>query len=391
MKKYSIMAVLLGICLMTSCKKEDSMNYVEINKILETKFGEAFNQVGTDSTIRSAVLRVEIPRQGYVFSTSYGNAEVGQPMAANDQFFSASVGKTVTAAMILELTDEGVIDLDQPIANYLPASTVEGLSVYSGTDYSQTITVRQLLNHTSGLPDFLLDGEPINGISPFFIALFTDVNKTWGADEIIVFHKQNMSAIAAPGQVFHYSDTNYQLLGLIIEHVTGKILHEYAWENLLQPFEMKHTYYFFHENERGSNGRMASTSYLGDIPLNFPGMSFDWSAGGLITSAADLKLLLEKVLVGNYISEENKAQMKTWISTSDGYEYGLGLMNIDFGSGQEDFVIGHLGATNSFAMYCPKYDAYITGTLNQLYTNQVSMTSMILSIIEILEAEVGSQ
>jgi D-alanyl-D-alanine carboxypeptidase len=383
MKTIFKLSFILTFWMMFGCH-EDNVNNI-VNGNLINRMEQVFDSVEVDPTIQSAVLRVDVLSKNFSFSKAYGNATPTQRMNETDQFFSASIGKMVTSLLILKLSDEGLIKLDNSISKYLPNSIVNGLNNFNETDYSNSITVRQLLQHQSGLPDFLMDGQPIDGISPFFISLFSDVNKTWTATEIVAFHKQNLQAIGSPGQLFYYSDTNYQLLGLIIENITNKKLHEYAWEKLFKPVGLEHTYFFFHENQRGNSGREPSISFLGDIPLNFPGMSFDWAAGGLITTTADLKLLLSKAIVGNYLSEKSKTEMINWVSSPEGYEYGLGLMRFNFGPGAEDYIIGHLGATNAFAMYCPKHKTYLTGTLNQLYTGKVSMVPLMFSIIGILE------
>jgi D-alanyl-D-alanine carboxypeptidase len=385
MKKI-ISAIALLVVLFTSSCNDDHVDYTIENISLSKKLQSVFDGVKSDPSLYSASLSVIIPDRDFKFKAAYGNATPTQVMLPDDQFFSASIGKMVTSVIIMKLLDEGKLGLDDAISKYLATNITDGLHVFNKVDYSKQITIRQLLNHTSGLPDFLLAGVPdANGLSPFFQALFSNVEHTWTAVELINFHKQNFQPIAKPGDVFEYSDTNYQLLGLIIESITSKKLHEYAYEKIFQPFGMSHSYYFFHELERGNAiGRTASWSYISDIPINFPGMSFDWAAGGLITTSEDLLKFLKQAVSGNYLSTKSKAAMQTFVTTKAGYDYGLGMMRITYGPGSDNYIIGHEGATNAVAFYLPQYNAYIIGTLNQVYSTTVTITDLLFNCIQVL-------
>ncbi|WP_421800520.1 serine hydrolase domain-containing protein [Haliscomenobacter sp.] len=387
MKNKTIWAFGLGLIFLFACKKEDDSITPEMKNRLDEQLTTAFKPVGNDTSVLGAILSVSIPKRGYLFEIAQGNATPTLAMQPKDQFFSASIGKVVTSALILKYADEGALKLDDPISKYLPVTLLAGLSVYKGVEYSGKITIRQLLNHTSGLPDFLLAGMPdAFGAPPFFQALFADVSKNWTSGEIIQFHKQNFPALAAPGQIYHYSDSNFHLLGLIAEALGKKPIHEIAYEKIFKTLNMTRTYYFFRENPRGVlAGREASWSFLGQIPLTFPAMSFDGPAGGLITCSEDLTKLLKGVVRGNFLSSASKTSMQAWIPTPEGFEYGLGLMNFEKQYGLDSKIIGHEGATNAIAFYVEQSDAYIVATYNQLATSSDNVNLLLHRVLEALK------
>lgn len=386
MKTITFFSTLLLLLFIFSCEKDPKPSAFD-RQALDQKLQQAFELVSQDAAVLGAILSVEIPKRDYIFQQAIGNATPDLKMVPEDQFYTASIGKMITAALILKLSEENKLQLDDPMAKYLGESLISGIHVFEGVDYTNQVTIRQLLNHTSGLLDFLFEGasDP-SSLPPFIELVFADVNKLWTAEEIIAFHKQNFQAFAKPGRKYHYSDTNYQLLGLIIEAIAGRSLHEVAKEKIFDPLNMDHTYFFFREDPRGVlPGREASWSFLQNIPLTFPGMGFDWAAGGLITTAKDLTNFLDGVVKGKFLNEGSKRAMQTWTITGEFYYYGLGLIGIPDPGDSNKLVMGHEGATNSMAFYAPRYDAFIVGTYNQLAVENEDITVLLDAVLKILE------
>lgn len=161
-----------------------------------------------------------------VYARAFGAAELarGEPATLETRFHLASVSKSVTAAAVLRLVADGQIDLDAPMVTYLPEFRIEG----EGAD---RITVRHALAHTSGLPrDFGVD----NWAQPVFGAGALEENLARARDARLVF---------TPGTAFEYSNAAYDVLGLLVERVSGVSFAEYVQANVLEPAGMRHASY----------------------------------------------------------------------------------------------------------------------------------------------------
>ncbi len=151
-------------------------------------------------------------------------------VAPDTAFAIASVSKTYTAAVVLALADEGALDLDARVSALLPDVRIGGKA-----------TVRQLLDHTSGLPDYFLHGKIDK-------ALFGDPGRAWSTRETFRYVGK---PIFPAGRGWYYSNTNYHLLGLVVEAVTGRSLAEEVRARFLEPLDLTHTWTQVAEAPRG--------------------------------------------------------------------------------------------------------------------------------------------
>jgi CubicO group peptidase (beta-lactamase class C family) len=179
-----------------------------------------------------------------------------------------------------------------------------------------------------------------------------------------------------PGEGFHYSDTGYNLLGLIIERITGRALHEVYRELLLDPLGMDHTYRPSHEEARPTlPGRLPSQRYLNDIECtSWPAvMTADWAGGGLLSTLEDLNRFL-RAFVQNEIFDEPtmRDRMFRWVESGPFHNYGFGTSRVLFDRSENPEhaglgeLWGHAGSSYNFMFYWPAEDVMIIGTLNQL-------------------------
>ena len=279
-----------------------------------------------------------------------------------------------TAVTILKLMEQGVVSLDDPLGQYLPAELVSHLLVIDGQSYGEAITVRQLLNHTSGLGDFSngvdVDG---NGISDFKELVLAEPDTIWDETMVLDWAIENTPPLGQPGELFGYSDTNYQLLGMIIEAASGMALHEAYRQLIFEPLEMTHTYFEFREPVVvGEDGRSVSNAYYNGVLWNeLDSHSYEWGSGGLVSTAPDLNNFLWAWVTGALFDDPvSQEAMTTWITTPDcGTSYGMGLYRFVYeecdiaGLGEN---IGHPGLFNSFAFYWPEQNATLIGTLNSI-------------------------
>jgi CubicO group peptidase (beta-lactamase class C family) len=363
-----------------SCKKEADNDATDKQEKLKIEFQKALNSAKTsDPSLRSIYVRISIPDKGFYWDYAVGEAKPGINAKIGDQFMSASIGKVFTSLLILKLQEENLLQLDDSIGKYLTLTVTNGLSIYNSVDYSRKITIRQLLSHRSGLDDYFESGEiNENGFTPFMQELIGNTEHLWTPTEIIDFYKVHFQSIAPPNDTFKYSDTNYQLLGLIAESVTGTQFNLLLWEKVLSPLQMNHTYMFGYDVPRPTGEDNISIAYFADLTLDFPAMRFDWAGGGLMTNCEDVENGMKAIVNNTFLSNNTQTEMMQWNQVQEGTYYGLGLTKLLYGYGTNEYLIGHEGTTGSFLFYSPKHGAYISGTINQFMSSTFIMNDILI-------------
>jgi len=342
---------------------------------VETDLQTLTDQVVKDNNdIHNSVLLVETPDFKWKGAGGMADPDEGIRMLPDDQFRSASIGKTMCASLVMKLAESGKIGLDQKISQYLPESVMDGLHEYGGKSYANDIIVRHLLNHTSGLPDYFFDGINLFGMTEFMSLMLAEPEKLWEPEETIEYAKIRLTPFFPPGEGYHYSDTGYQLLGLIVESVTGRPLHEVYRELLFDPLDMNHTYMEFRETPRPAiPGRSLSHIYMNVIDYtSVTAYSADWAGGGLVTTAEDLNRFI-RAFFRNEIFDDplTREEMFNWVDTASGGYYGFGIERLVFDEfGIPDYIglgelWGHSGFGSSFMYYWTDQNISFCGTLNQ--------------------------
>ena len=338
------------------------------------------------ANVRNGVLLVEGPGFKWKGASGLAVPEKGLAMRPDDQFNIDSIAKMMTATIVLKLVEAGELGLDDRIGRYLPDSLMEGLHVCQGRSYGEEITVRHLLSHTSGIPD--------DWAHPDFLHLIVaEPQRRWTPEETIAFVKEKCQPAFPPGGGFRYSDPGYNLLGLLVEGLTGSPLHEVYRRLLLDPLGMNHTYRPSHEEARPSlPGRGPSQRYLDDMECTLlPAvMTADWAGGGLISTTEDLNRFL-RAFVRNEIFADpaTRDEMFEWVRSGPFHTYGLGISRVVFAESDDPRhaglgeIWGHTGSSDNFMYYWPDEDTTMIGTLNQidcerdLYDNVVSIMNAI--------------
>ncbi|MFD7710427.1 serine hydrolase domain-containing protein [Streptomyces sp. NPDC059786] len=281
-------------------------------------------------------------------------------IAADDRFRVGSNTKTVTATLVLQQVAAGKIGLDDTVEKWLPG-VVQG-----GAD----ITVRMLLNHTSGLGDFLLTPE-------FLPSLTGQEKRTWTPRELLAITPEQ-DPPAEPGETYSYSNANYEALGLILEKATGSGLAELIEDKITGPLKMKDSFLATDADwDTGKNsGKQHVTGYepdaarlkeilsgTVDLPdgVGFAGAerpgdnvdtsaidpSWSWAAGGMVSTARDWQTFLTALNSGELLPEAQLKQMRTTVDApEEGGGYGLGLMRVDTACGT---VWGHTGGLPGYS------------------------------------------
>jgi CubicO group peptidase (beta-lactamase class C family) len=189
--------------------------------------------------------------------------------------------------------------------------------------------------------------------------------------ETIQFAKKNLRPHFPPGRGFHYGDTGYQLLGLMIERVTGRPMHESLHELILDPLGMERTYQLFYSEPRRPDPRPMVEMYLDDVEVSgYRSLSVDWAGGGIVSTTGDLLRFHQALVHDRLITPETMGRMQTWVKMRRGIEYGYGLAKLKF---KGFFLLlprsydswGNFGSTATFMFYNPAMDLYMIGTFNQ--------------------------
>lgn len=331
----------------------------------EEKINERFQKTFKSTKYsKAATLLVHSDSLKVHLKSSAGLLEDQKSKVIPDQpFHTASIGKLFTSVLIYQLIESGKLSLNDSVQKILGSDVLKNLFVYEGKDYSEKVTISQLLSHTSGVDDYFDSVDKKNKSVIDEISINPD--KFWTPIELLNFTRANQKAIAAPGAKFHYSDTGYILLGLVIEKITNKKLEVVLQEKIFTPLAMKKTYMYLRSEPIEKNKLPISTMMLRDKNVTgFKSISADWAGGGLISTTEDL-LLFHQALIGGKL-----IQKKTYLSLAgnhkfmDGIYYGQGLMTVRFGDMSSLMpttpdLFGHSGLLSTLLFYSPEYDTHI--------------------------------
>ncbi|CAM2066063.1 Class A beta-lactamase-related serine hydrolase [Sulfidibacter corallicola] len=315
--------------------------------------------------VHNALVGIESPSMGLRWQGAAGLADpaTGETMTTRHPFRLASVGKTMTATLILMLEEEGKLGLEDRAIDHLGADLLAGLHLFEGVDYGGHFTIRQLLKHTSGLGDHLFDADRNGDGQPdLLVHLFTNPEERWDPAKILAYARENTESVAPPGVVHHYSDLGYVLLGLIAERVSGQALHVALRQRIFDPLGMRETWLEYREEPVGSES--LSHCFFDDIDYtDFLSPSIDWGGGGEASTLDDVMIFFKALLSGDVFQNSATFQKMLDFVPSDEGQYGLGIEKIDMpGLGT---IIGHSGFSGSFMYYWVEADIYLVGTTNQ--------------------------
>ncbi len=301
----------------------------------------------------------------------------GWEFASGDRaqpFHAASVAKTMTATLALQLADQGRLDLDAPLGDRVPADLWRGLFDTGNGDPGDTVTPWHLLTHTSGAADYFEDRNDTG--TPFPRLLANEPGRRWHPDELLAFTRAHQQPVGAPGERFHYSDTGYVLLGRIIEEVGGAPLGAQLHERILAPADMTSSCLLFHTAPGGGPSPAQPGATLGIAPIVVAGtdlsraeaLSCDWGGGGVVTTLDDLHRFSDAFHDGRLLSADARGRMARFSARfRPGIRYGGGLMQLRYGAftpfaRRLPRTTGHLGVTGVHLFAAP--EAGITLAMN---------------------------
>jgi len=352
---------------------------------MSSRFQSVLGQLARKRGIKHAVLAIERRDGSLSWAGAEGAADsVGRRMTPDTPYFIASVTKLYIAAVVLRLAEQGLVQLEEPFTAYLPEDVASGLHVVDGVDRSNQITLRHLLAHASGLPDYLED-KPKGG-RPFIDRLLAEGDRDVPLTEVARIVREELTPHFPPQDLdsgtrtrIRYSDTNYQLLIGTIEAVLGHPWHVAVRTELLEPLGLRHTW--------APGGQPMEKTiepalvWAGEDVLEAPRLL--QSVGDLYSTCADQIAFLRAVIDGTAFADPMTARLMSARWRSFGFdpttprlpgwpiEYGLGMMRFALPRWYTPFspvppVVGHTGSTGCWLFYCPEADLFTCGGVDQI-------------------------
>ncbi len=280
---------------------------------------------------------------------SSGKDKVNPPLAGDEGFRLASITKTYVAATVLRLWEQDRIDLDAPVARWLPAAWMAKLAEDGYA--AERITVRHLLSHTSGMADHAQDAR-------FLETIKADPATEWTRARDVARLVAWTDPVGEPGAKYSYSDTGYVLLGAVVENITGQDLPDAVRSQLgLDRLGLAGTWWERYEPARD---RVRVHQVHGGIDTYGWNPSMDlYGGGGLVASMADVALFFDALLEGRVFARNETLQE---MLSADGLPadspYRLGVFDYDL---QDTRALGHSGFWGTLAMHDPVSGRTIAG------------------------------
>lgn len=287
---------------------------------------------------RGAIVEVTSPRG--TWCEAFGTADAsGKPMTTDMRFRIASISKTFTGAAVLRLADEGKLSISDPISKYLPNPNPGQFPHWN------EITIQQLANHTSGLSE-------ITDSPAFQARKRRDPSARWSPEQLVRFaHEEHL-----PGAVYDYANTNYVILGMLIERVSGQSVRSFFRDTLIGPLGLKGT----DVAEAGDKPKLNCHGYAGKQDLTCHNPSWAWCAGHLVSNVADLTSWIRAECTGMVLSPASQKKLVAIVKPS---------VNAGFGIENYNGWLGHTGRIEGYSSACfysPTLDSTVVVLVNRM-------------------------
>ncbi|WP_331766304.1 serine hydrolase domain-containing protein [Embleya sp. NBC_00896] len=309
----------------------------ELDRTIQQKMREA--------GIPGAIVGLWMPGKGdYVKSFGVADTATGAPMTERLNMRIGSETKTFTVTAMLELVDDGLIGLDDPISAYV-----------AGVPDGDHITLRQLAEMRSGLFPYSADPD-------FVATLLADPKRPFTPEELLGYAFRHPN-LFPPGQEGQYSNTNTILLGLVVEKVSGSSLADFIRTRIAKPSHLDHTFLprgaEFPEPHAHGYTQQTPTGETADATDWNP--SWGWAAGGMISDLQDLRKWAVDLATGTLLSPATQAErLKTLPTAIPTLKYGLGIFDVNGWLGHN----GSLPGYQSLTVYLPAQQATLVILVN---------------------------
>lgn len=344
-------------------------------------------QVNSDKRVKNAYLLVHSEKLGVDINIAEGKTgEIkANPKQANHL---ASVGKLFTATVVGILHDKGMLGFDDSIARYLDKDLMHGLHIYKGKDYSGDVSIKQLLMQTSGLNDVFF---------PLFKRMIDNPDLEMTVRQAIEWGKGNLKPVGKPGKKHFYTDTNYYLLGLIIENLTKMPFDEAVHKMILEPLKMDNAYINGFSVPKNKPVYPPAHIYLFNTNFieNERIAKIDYAGGGIVAPLSDYLIFMKALVNGQLVKEDTLNQM-----IYDDIKMGFPAIGFDYGYSVwkpkaipllmpgKYFCWGCVGVTGAFMFFHPQTESYVIGTFNDKSYTSKALRFMLTKVIKpLLEIE----
>jgi D-alanyl-D-alanine carboxypeptidase len=333
--------------------------------------------VGRRRHVRHGLLAVARDDGSWTWSGAHGVAdEAGTAVTPTTRYPIASVTKLFTATVVLRLVERGQLGLHDRMVDHLPADITAGLHVMDGVDRTDQITVEHLLGHTSGLPDYY--EEAPRGTRSAQARLLAGEDAPMPFHEVLRLVRDDLTPHFPPQPRdatrcrARYTDTNYQLLGAIIEAVAGRSLRDVFDDELFGPLALDDTSSYPNSPRSGASPEPQVSVWAGSTVLQPSGaLTHQVPDGGMISTVAD-QVTFMRALIGGQVFQDPA----TWQRMQQRFnrvffpiEYGLGVMRYAPPRWMSPLfaippVVGHTGSTATWLFHCPDLGIVTAGSFD---------------------------
>jgi D-alanyl-D-alanine carboxypeptidase len=279
------------------------------------------------------IARVDDGRHVTRVEVGAARLEPRRPIRTTDQVRVGSITKTMVATVALQLVGEGRLRLSDTVERWLPGLVPGG----------DGITVRMLLNHTSGIYNYTDDPE-------FFPTVLADPYRYWSPRELVAVATAH-PPLFEPGTSWTYSNTNYIVAGLLLEKATGTPIQALLHQRVVEPLQLKNTYFATSGRFRGPYAHgyaPPSISGAGYVDVSAWPPSWAWAAGAMVSNAPDLARFYTALMSGRLLKPRLLQEMTTTVDAGQGVRYGLGLFVQTTPCGE---VWGHSGGIPGYISF----------------------------------------
>ncbi len=376
-RTISVLLLLLAFALPDLKSQEEN----DLASKLKNKLAELYEGSNVPGVSFSAVLPTG---REITLTAGYADLEREIAMEFDHKMLGGSTGKVFYSVVVMQLVEEGVLNLDQPVKKYLGSN-----EWFKRLPNADKLTLRNLMRHESGIPRYVFK-------EAFQKDIVADVNRVWKPEELLsyVFDDKPMFDVETQ---FAYSDTNYIIVAMAVEAVTGNNLYDEVQTRVLDRAGLKHVV-----RQTGRTYEKLAQGYNGEDPF-FPGKAlnengqsrynwqFEWAGGGLVITTRDLAVLAKKIYEGKMF---DKALLKEYFkgreATGMGGDWGLGVHIRNTPNGR---VMGHSGFMPGYItnmMYFEDLGFSICYQINASDAPRRGIMRQLPQMANIIRAEIGN-
>lgn len=359
-KHFFILVIVIMIMALNACSYSSEKKHLTLEKKLQI----SLDTIQKTVKFPGATLAIIMPDNTMInLATGYSDKEDKIKMEKDYRMFVGSTGKTFVAAVLMKLVEEGRLSLNDPLSKYF-----KDTDWYSRIPNADSITLYHLAHHTSGIPRYILNPE-------FGKDILENPNKFWTPSELLEY-LEGQEPIHTPGEGWGYSDTNYILLGMVIEQVTGNPFYQEVADRFLKPYHLDDI-----EPSTSRTPERFAQGYSGKSPfvhgpdkvmkngVYFINPQFEWCGGGFLSSVTDLAKWSDLYYKGKLLTENSMNQITTCVDFKTGKlsdeGYGIASMTTQTAHGTK---IGHTGQMPGYITeigYYEDHDILLVMQINQ--------------------------